>query len=105
MEGAANASGTDKTARIEARLHALRAEMQELVAMLGSPGAVVEAPAVRPKPLRPRLVTDSRPPATQPEHKATKPEPRLALKPESKPALKPEPKIVERRQGDLFPIE
>jgi DNA-binding transcriptional MerR regulator len=105
MEGAANASGTDKTARIEARLHALRAEMQELVAMLGSPGAAVEAPAVRPKPLRPRLVTDSRPPTTQPEHKATKPEPRLALKPEPKPALKPEPKIVERRQGDLFPIE
>ncbi|HZQ42255.1 MAG TPA: MerR family transcriptional regulator [Acidobacteriaceae bacterium] len=72
-------------APIEARLRALRKEMQQLLALLGSPAASTEPPALRPKPLRPRLVTASRP--------------------ESKPALKPEPKIVERRQGDLFPIE
>ena len=86
----------DKPARIEARLKALRKEMQELVAMLGSP-ATGDAPLARPKPLRPRLVTESRPVAAKPEHKASKPE--------HKPALKPEPKIVERRQGDLFPVE
>ena len=84
-EGGAPTPSTDKSARIEARLRALRKEMQELVAMLGLPAATAEAPAARPKPLRPRLVT--------------------ASKPEPKPALKPEPKIVERRQGDLFPIE
>ena len=97
MDGGATAPGADKSARIEARLKALRKEMQELVAMLGSPGAEVDAPLARPKPLRPRLVTGSRPPAAKPELTATKPE--------SKPAARPEPKIVERRQGDLFPIE
>jgi DNA-binding transcriptional MerR regulator len=94
MEGGANAPAADKSAKIEARLRALRQEMQELVAMLGSPASAVEAPIVRPKALRPRLVTDSRPSAPKAEHKP-------ALKPEPKPAIKP----VERRQGDLFPIE
>jgi DNA-binding transcriptional MerR regulator len=81
------APNVDKT-RIESRLRALRSEMQELLAMLGSPISDSQAPAMRPKPLRPRLVT--------------------AAKPEPKPAIKPEPKFgerVERRQGDLFPIE
>jgi DNA-binding transcriptional MerR regulator len=85
----------DKSARIEARLRALRKEMQELMAMLGAPTPSVDAQLSRPKPLRPRLVTASQPAAAKPEHKAAKPE--------HKPALKPEPKIVERRQGDLFP--
>ena len=85
---AAAAPATDKSARIEARLRALRKEMQELMAMLGSPAAA-ETPVARPKPLRPRLVT------------ASKPESRPAPKPEPTQALKP----VERRQGDLFPIE
>jgi DNA-binding transcriptional MerR regulator len=89
MDEGAGAPGADKPARIEARLKALRKEMQELLAMLGSPAAAGEAPAARPKPLRPRLVTDSRPPAAKPEPKIEK----------------PEPKIVERRQGDLFPVE
>lgn len=71
--------------RIEARLRALRKEMQELLAMLGSPASETVESAMRPKPLRPRLV--------------------MAAKPEPKPAVKPEPQIVERRQGDLFPIE
>ncbi len=87
---------TDKSARIEARLKALRKEMQELVAMLGS-SVTGDASLARPKPLRPRLVTESRPVAAKPEHKAAKPE--------HKPGPKPEPKIVERRQGDLFPVE
>jgi DNA-binding transcriptional MerR regulator len=97
MDTGAGAPTPDKTARIEARLTALRNEMQELLAMLGTPGATTDAPVARPKPLRPRLVTASRPPVTKPEPKAAKPE--------SNSALKPEPKIVERRQGDLFPIE
>jgi DNA-binding transcriptional MerR regulator len=88
MDGGAVAPTTDKSARIEARLKALRKEMQELLATLGSSDAISDAPA-RPKPLRPRLVTESRPPAPKPEHKAPK----------------PEPKIVDRRQGDLFSIE
>lgn len=93
VEAPAPGPNTDK-APIEARLRALRKEMQQLLALLGSPAANTEAPAMRPKPMRPRLVTDSRP------------------KPESKSkfrlAAKPEPKIVEpveRRQRDLFPIE
>jgi DNA-binding transcriptional MerR regulator len=90
LDAGANAPSPDKPARIEARLRALRKEMQELLAMLGAPAAHAEAPVARPKPLRPRLVTESRP---------------SAAKPEPKPAMKPEPKIVERRQGDLFPIE
>jgi len=89
MDGGASAPTADKPAKIEARLKALRKEMQELLAMLGSSAALGEAPAARPKPLRPRLVTDSKPPAAKPEQKAPK----------------PEPKIVDRRQGDLFSIE
>ena len=96
-DAGASAPPAEKPARIEARLKALRKEMLELMAMLGSPTTATDTPSVRPKPMRPRLVTDSRPPAA-------KPEPRLA-KPESPPTLKPEPKIVERRQGDLFPVE
>src|SRR6201995_4486565 len=82
VDSGASPSGTDKSARIEARLKALRKEMQELLAMLGSPAATVEPPIARPKPLRPRLVTA---PRTS--------EPKPAPKPEPK-ALKPEPKIV-----------
>ena len=96
MDAGASAPSADKPARIEARLKALRKEMQELVAMLGSSATAAEAPAVRPKPLRPRLVTDSRPQSAKPEPTAVKPEPKT---------LKPEPKIVEHRQGDLFPVE
>ena len=96
MDGGAGAVSADKSARIEARLKALRKEMQELVAMLDPSATTVDASSPRPKTLRPRLVTESRP-AAQPEHRAAKPEP--------KPAVRPEPKIVERRQGDLFPIE
>jgi DNA-binding transcriptional MerR regulator len=81
----------DRVARIEARLRSLREEMQELVGILG--GSISEAskaptPAAAPaparvKPMRPRLVTD----------------PRAA-------APKPEPMVVmDRRQGDLFPVE
>jgi len=91
------APSSDKSARIEARLKALRKEMQELVAMLSAPGTSGDAPLSRPKPLRPRLVTASQPTPAKPEPKAAKPE--------HKPALKPEPKIVERRQGDLFPVD
>lgn len=75
---------------IEGRLRSLRKEMQDLVALLGSPISATDAPVMQPKPLRPRLVTDPRP---------------QAAKHEPKPAVRPEPKIVERRQGDLFPIE
>lgn len=89
LDGGAVAPSADKPARIEARLKALRKEMQDLLAMLGSPSAAADAPLARPKPLRPRLVTESRPAIAKPEQKAPK----------------PEPKIVERRQGDLFPIE
>ncbi len=96
MDAGASPATADKSTRIEARLKALRKEMQELVAMLDSPAPTVDAVA-RPKPLRPRLVTESRLTAAKPEHKAGKPEP--------KPTARPEPKIVERRQGDLFPIE
>ena len=95
MDSGSPAPGADKSARIEARLKALRKEMQELLAMLGTTTA--EAPAPKPKALRPRLVTESRPSPS--EHKP-------ALQPEPKPALKsPALKSVERRQGDLFPIE
>ena len=97
MDAGAGATAADKSVRIEARLKALRKEMQELIAMLGGPAATADAPLARPKPLRPRLVSDSRPLAPKPELKAAKPEP--------KPAMRPEPKIVERRQGDLFPVE
>jgi len=89
VEPAPVAPAPDKP-RIEARLRALRTEMQQLLAMLGSPAADAPPPAMRPRPLRPRLVTAA---------------PRPESKPEPKPAVKPEPRIVERRQGDLFPIE
>lgn len=96
LDAAASAPSSDKSSRIEARLKALRKEMQELVAMLGSPTATSDVPLTRPKPMRPRLVTESRS-SVKPEHQAATPE--------LKPAARPEPKIVERRQGDLFPIE
>jgi DNA-binding transcriptional MerR regulator len=92
VESPAINPNTDK-APIEARLRALRKEMQQLLALLGSPAASTEAPAMRPRPLRPRLVTESRP----------MPESKLAPKPEPKPVKPVEP--VERRQRDLFPIE
>ncbi len=89
VEPPAAGPNTDK-APIEARLRALRKEMQQLLALLGSPSASIEPPAMRPKPLRPRLVTEPRP----------KSESRLAPKPEAK-IVEP----VERRQRNLFPIE
>ena len=84
-DGPASTPSHEKTA-IESRLRALHKEMQELAAMLGvsAPNPVAEQPAARPKPLRPRLVTQA---------------------PAAKAVIKPEPKIVERRQGDLFPVE
>jgi DNA-binding transcriptional MerR regulator len=82
LDGVAPALTPEKTARIESRLRALRKEMQELAAILGVAAPTAEQPVARPRPLRPRLVTDTRPPAPTPE-----------------------PKILERRQGDLFPVE
>lgn len=74
----------ERAAKIETRLRALREEMQSLVAMLGGSAAEGEGAApVRAKPLRPRLVTEAR---------------------QAAPA-KPEPRLVERRQGDLFSAE
>jgi DNA-binding transcriptional MerR regulator len=87
MDGGAPALTPEKTARIEARLRALRKEMMELAAMLGADATAAAAPVLRPKPLRPRLVTDSRPPVPKPE------------------PPKSEPRLIERRQGDLFPVE
>jgi DNA-binding transcriptional MerR regulator len=50
-------ASSDKAERIEARLRALREEMQALVAMLGgAPAEPRTAPPARAKPLRPRLV-------------------------------------------------
>lgn len=73
----------EKSAHLEARLRALRKEMQELAALLGlSAPAPPQEASPRLKPLRPRLVTTERPSAP-----------------------KPEPRIIERRQGDLFPVE
>ncbi|HEX4155707.1 MAG TPA: MerR family transcriptional regulator [Acidobacteriaceae bacterium] len=81
---AVSADADERAAKIEARLRALREEMQSLVAMLGGSAAEGEAAApVRAKPLRPRLVTEAR---------------------QTAPA-KPEPRLVERRQGDLFSAE
>src|ERR1700748_3857829 len=48
MDAPPIASPTDKPARIEARLKALRKEMQELLAMLGSHAGTADAPG-RPK--------------------------------------------------------
>jgi hypothetical protein len=87
MDGGAGPLTPEKTARIESRLRALRKEMLELAAMLGAPMPTAESPVARIKPLRPRLVTDSRPLASRPEP------PKL------------ERRIAERRQGDLFPVE
>lgn len=95
MDAGASTPTPDKSVKIEARLKALRKEMQELLAMLGSPAA--DTLTARPKPLRPRLVTTSQAPTAKPEHKAARPE----SKSEHKPTLKP----VDRRQGDLFSIE
>jgi DNA-binding transcriptional MerR regulator len=89
VDNGASSASPDKN-WIEARLRTLRKEMQDLLTVLGSPVSGAEAPVIQPKALRPRLVTDPRPQPT---------------KHEQKPALRPEPKIVERRQGDLFPIE
>lgn len=75
---------------VEARLRALRAEMEELVKMLGgsptgapsSQAGPRPAPAPKPKAMRPQLVV----------------EPRLTT-------AKPEPVRADRRQADLFPFE
>lgn len=89
--------------KLEARLRGLRNEMQEILAMLGSPVASEQAVAPRPKPLRPRLVTE---PCAVPTPKvALKPEPRMPAKPEPRMPVKPEPRLLDRRQGDLFPVE
>jgi DNA-binding transcriptional MerR regulator len=82
-------------ANVEGRLRALRKEMQELLAMLGSTMASAEPVVRSPKPLRPRLVTEARPAVT----------PKIALKPEPRLPVKPEPRLLDRRQGDLFSIE
>jgi DNA-binding transcriptional MerR regulator len=62
---------TAGNARIEARLRALREEMQALAAMLGMPSAEAATVPPKVKPMRPRLVTQaepkSRPPAAKPE--------------------------------------
>ncbi|HTV09190.1 MAG TPA: MerR family transcriptional regulator [Candidatus Aquilonibacter sp.] len=82
VDGGAAAPNADR-AKIESRLHALRAEMQSLLTMLGKPPAAqggAEAPA-RAKPLRPRLVTPA---------------------PAAKPATKPEPARLRLAQRDLF---
>jgi DNA-binding transcriptional MerR regulator len=93
-----------KFAKIDARLRALRAEMQELVAMLsasageaelGSAPVTGQTEQARVKPMRPRLVAD--PGAGRSEPRAPKSEQRM---------LKPEQMVVmDRRQGDLFPFE
>jgi DNA-binding transcriptional MerR regulator len=69
MEAAAGTLSPEKTAHLEARLRALRKEMQELAAMLGVTARTTEPPAARSKPLRPRLVTQA------PAAKPSKPEP------------------------------
>lgn len=89
VDNSAGSASPDKN-WIEARLRSLRKEMQDLLAVLGSPVSAANAPVMHSKALRPRLVTEPRPQAAKHEHK---------------PAVKPEPKIVERRQGDLFSIE
>ena len=80
----ASASAADQT-KIEARLRALRAEMQSLMNMLGKAPAAEAAPEAaapqRTKPLRPRLVTHN---------------------PAAKPLAKPEPPRFRLEQRDLF---
>jgi DNA-binding transcriptional MerR regulator len=72
--------GADR-AKIESRLRALRAEIQSLMEMLSRPaGEAPEVPA-RPKPPRPRLVTQA---------------------PAAQPAAKPEPSRLRLAQRDLF---
>jgi DNA-binding transcriptional MerR regulator len=85
------AAGDDRTAKIEARLHALRAEMQSLVEMLGGPASAPRAPAhAKAKPLRPRLV--QAPPAKpSPAKSAAKPSP-----------VKPQASRIQLAQRDLF---
>lgn len=71
-----------RNAQIEARLRTLRAEMAELVAMLGGTPAEALKPGPAPKPraLRPQLVADRQPSLVKPER-------------------------ADRRQADLFPFE
>lgn len=70
-----------RSAQIEARLHALRAEMAELVALLGGEPAQAAKPTPKPKALRPQLVIDRQPAFAKPEA------------------------VRDRRQADLFPFE
>lgn len=74
-----------QTGQIEARLRALRAEMEELVKMLGGtpPEAPVAPAASRVRPMRPQLVVEPRQSAM----------------------VKPEPARPDRPQRDLFSIE
>lgn len=88
------AVGLDKST-VEGRLRALRNEMRELLGMLGSANAFEQPAEPRPKPLRPRLVTEPR----------LTPKPKVAAKPEVRLPVKPEPRLIDRRQGDLFSIE
>ncbi len=91
---AQTAPGFDPS-KLEGRLRALRKEMQEILAMLGSSIATDEQAEPRPKPLRPRLVTEPRALST----------PKIAPKQEPRIPVKPEPRLLDRRQGDLFPVE
>jgi DNA-binding transcriptional MerR regulator len=79
----AKSDDTGRNANIEARLLALRAEMAELLAMLGGTPAEPPKPAGAPKPkaLRPQLVVDRQPTFAKPEA------------------------VRDRRQADLFPFE
>jgi DNA-binding transcriptional MerR regulator len=99
---AQSAAGLDKP-KLEGRLRALRKEMQELLAMLGSTtGSSTEPAGPRVKALRPRLVTEPRA-ATL---KAATPKaatPKIALKTEPGLPVRPEPRLI--GQGDLFPVE
>jgi hypothetical protein len=78
---AAPAKSEGRTAQIEARLRALRAEMESLVTLLNGSADEAGAP-LRTKPLRPRLVVQPKP---------------------AKPALpKPELSRLQLTQRDLF---
>lgn len=72
-----------RAGQIEARLRALRAEMEELVTMLGGTPSAAPAVPSKPRAMRPQLVI----------------EPRQAV------SARPEPVRVDRRQADLFPFE
>ena len=75
------AEGAGRNAQIEARLHALRAEMAELLGLLGGSTAEAAKPAPKPKALRPQLVIERQPAFAKPET------------------------VRDRRQADLFPFE